>query len=82
MDGSRIMRSLIKIIPASIAMGVIGWWVSMNPVWDRGGNTFGKAQLLGGGMAVSITFYVLMMWLLKSEELRFLWGVVRKKRGA
>ena len=81
MDGGRIMKSLIKIIPASIAMGVIGWWISMNPVWDRGGNTFGKAQLLGGGMAVSITFYVLTMWILKSEELKFLWEVVRKKRG-
>jgi len=74
MDGCRITKSLIKIIPASIAMGVIGWWISMNPVWDRGGNMLGEAQLLGGGIAVCITFYVLTMWILKSEELQFHWG--------
>ena len=62
-------------------MGIFCRWIGMNPVWDRGGNTFVKAQLLGGGMAVSIAFYILTMWILKSEELKFVWEVVRKKRG-
>ena len=30
-------------------------------------------------MTVSVVFYVLAMWLMRSEELRFLWGMVRRK---
>jgi len=80
MDGRRIFESLMKIIPTSLAMGVIGWWVSINPVWDKGGNTLVKAQLLGGGIAGSMTFYLVAMCILRSEELKFMWEMVRKKR--
>jgi putative peptidoglycan lipid II flippase len=82
MDGRRIARSLFKIVPASIVMCTIGWWVSKQPVWGSTGNTLDKAELLGGGMAVSVLFYVIAMWILKSEELKFLWGMVRKKKSA
>jgi putative peptidoglycan lipid II flippase len=55
MDGRRILTSLLKIVPASIAMGAIGWWISRNPVWDMGRNTlFG--ELLVRGMVVSVLF--------------------------
>jgi putative peptidoglycan lipid II flippase len=80
MDGRRIARSLFKIVPASLAMGVIGWWVSRQPVWSSTGNTLDKAELLGGGMAASVLFYVIVMWILRSEELQFMWGMVRKKK--
>jgi putative peptidoglycan lipid II flippase len=78
-DGSRILRSLLKIIPSSIAMGTIGWLVSENPVWQEAGNNLYKVELLGGAMAASVCFYVMLMWILRSEELKFLWGMVRKK---
>ncbi len=78
-DGRRIFKSLIKIVPASLAMGVIGLWISMNPLWNKGGNTFVKAQLLGGCIAVCIMFYLVVMWILRSEELKFLWGMVRRR---
>lgn len=80
MDGRRILLSLLRIVPASIAMGAIGWWVSVQPVWLLTGSTIAKAGLLTSGMIVSVAFYVLVMWMLKSEELAFLWSVVRKKR--
>jgi putative peptidoglycan lipid II flippase len=79
-DASRILRSLLKVIPASLAIGVIGWWISSNALWDHGGNTLHKIELLGGGMAISISFYVGAMWIMKSEELEFIWGMVTKKR--
>jgi putative peptidoglycan lipid II flippase len=79
-DGNRILKSLMKIIPVSIAMSVIGWWISKNPIWDKGGNTLMKAELLGGAMAVSITFYLAAMWILRSEEMKFVWGIMRSKR--
>ena len=80
MDGKRILRSLLKIIPASIAMGAIGWWVSIQPVWELGGHTLYKAELLVGGLTVSVLFYVIVMVLLRSEELKFMWEIVRRKR--
>jgi putative peptidoglycan lipid II flippase len=82
MDGRRIFNSLIKIVPASIVMGVIGWWVSSNPVWDSPGNTLYKTEWLAGGMTASVVFYVLAMWAMRSDELMFLWGMVRRKNPA
>jgi putative peptidoglycan lipid II flippase len=80
MDGRRIALSLLRIVPASVVMGVIGWWVSKQPVWGLAGNSLYKAVLLGGGIVVSTLFYVSAMWLLRSEELKFMWGMVRKKK--
>jgi putative peptidoglycan lipid II flippase len=79
-DASRIARSLMKIIPASIAMGVIGWLISQDPVWGHGGRSLYKIALLGGGMAISILFYAGAMWALKSEELHFVWGIMQRRR--
>jgi len=81
-DARRILSSLIKIIPTSIVMGIIGWWISKNPVWELGGETLFKTGLLGGGIIVSLLFYIVAMRILKSEELEFIWEMVkRKKRG-
>jgi putative peptidoglycan lipid II flippase len=79
-DASRILRSLVRIIPASVAMGAIGWRVSRNPLWDHRGYTLHKLELLGGGMIVSVCFYILAMWIMKSEELKFIWGMVKRRR--
>ena len=79
-DASRILRSRVKIIPASLAIGVIGWWISSNRLWDHGGNTEHKLELLGGSMLATICFYVIAMWITKSEELEFIWGMVKRKR--
>lgn len=80
-DAGRILRSLFKIIPASFSMGVIGWWVSLHPVWSLGGNVWYKIQLLGGGIAACVLFYLGAMRLMKSEELKFLLQMVKRKRG-
>jgi putative peptidoglycan lipid II flippase len=80
MDGGRILTSLLKIIPASVVMGALGWWVSRDPVWELRGNTLYKSELLTGTMVASALFYIIMMWVLRSEELKFLWGMVKRKR--
>ncbi len=82
MDGRRIALSLLRIVPASLIMGAIGWRVSEHPVWTLAGRgeTLYKAQLLGGAIGVSVVFYVLVMWILRSEELKFVWGIVRGKK--
>ena len=58
---------------------LIGWWTSLNPVWDLGGHIAFKIELLGACIAVSALFYVVAMWALKSEELDFLWGMVKRR---
>ncbi|MDH4162657.1 MAG: murein biosynthesis integral membrane protein MurJ [Nitrospirota bacterium] len=80
MDGRRIFLSLAKIVPASVAMGVIGWRISRMPMWESPGNNLVKTELLVGGIAASVIFYLGAMWLLKSEELAFLWGIVKRRR--
>ena len=83
MDGRRILRSLVRIIPASAVMGIIGWWVSRDPAWKTIGEELYKTGLLCGGIAASVVFYIGAMWLLKSEELKFLWSIMkRKKKGS
>jgi putative peptidoglycan lipid II flippase len=79
-DASRILRSLVRIIPASIAMGMIGWWVSTNPLWQGRGHSLYKAGLLAGTMGGSVLFYIGVMAMLKSEELQFMWEVVKRKK--
>lgn len=82
LDGKRILRSLLKIVPASAVMGMIGWWVSRDPAWRSPGNEdmLYKIELLLGSIAGSALFYFIVMWLLRSEELSFLIDLFRKKR--
>jgi putative peptidoglycan lipid II flippase len=79
-DASRIRRSLFKIIPASLGTGVIGWFVSSNPLWEHRENNLHKLELLVGGMLVSACFYLVAMKVMNSEELEFIWGIVKRKR--
>jgi hypothetical protein len=61
-------------------MGVIGWLVSRQPVWELGGHSVLKTELLAGGMTASVLFYIIVMRLLKSEELAFVWEMVRRRK--
>jgi putative peptidoglycan lipid II flippase len=79
-DAGRILRSLARILPVSFAIGLIGWWISRSPVWNSGGRTLLKAELLGGGLMISVFFYIAAMWMLKSEELDFIREMVKRKR--
>ncbi len=80
-DGKRIGISLLKIVPVSLVMGAIGWWVSKQPEWLLTGNLLRKSELLLGGIFGSIFFYVIAMWILRSDELKFLWRMIRRKKG-
>jgi putative peptidoglycan lipid II flippase len=79
MDGRRILQSLLKIVPAAGAMGVIGWWVALQPVWELGDAMGRKLALLSAGIGGSVAFYLVVMLFLRSEELAFIWGVIRRK---
>ncbi|MEK6692702.1 MAG: murein biosynthesis integral membrane protein MurJ [Nitrospirota bacterium] len=78
-DGTRILKSLKKIFLGSAFMGLIGWVVSQDEVWTVNGYHFYKIAILGGGILLSLFIYLGIMYLLKSEELSFLLGIVREK---
>ncbi len=78
-DGMRIFNSLRKIVPAAAATGMIGWMIGRQPVWALSGNILLKAALLFGGVVSCVLFYVVVMWILQSEELQFMWGMVKRK---
>jgi putative peptidoglycan lipid II flippase len=78
-DARRIGVSLLKIIPASVAMGSIGWWVSRSTLWDGPGHSLVKAELLIAAVIGSAVFYLVVMRIMRSEELGFLWGMVKRK---
>lgn len=80
-DARRITVSLLKVIPASVAMGAIGWWVSRDTIWEGPGHSLFKTELLVGTIIGSVLFYAVLMWLMRSEELRFITAMVRKKAG-
>ncbi len=79
-DAKRILRSLMKIIPASMVMGLIGWWISSSPIWDHRGNNLHKVELLVVGVLASVCFYIAAMRIMRSEELEFIWAMIKRKR--
>lgn len=78
-DGRRILRSLWRVLFASTFMGIIGWFVSRDGVWSLNGQVLYKTVILSGGILLSLFIYLIMMYLLKSEELLFLLGIIKKR---
>jgi len=71
-DGKNIVRSFIKISIASCVMGFVGWLIIRGAVWTESGRTFEKASILAGVIAICIAVYFSIMYLMKSEELKYL----------
>ncbi len=79
-DGRRILRSLLKILPASALMGLICWRAGIDPAWESAGRLWYKAGLLTGTIVASSAFYFILMWLFRSEEFIFLRNIISRRR--
>ncbi len=79
LDVGRIFYSFSKSIFASSVMGVTGWILLQGNLWQTYGNTPQKAFYLSGTIIICIAIYLLVSFLLKSEELFYL--VRQKFRG-
>jgi putative peptidoglycan lipid II flippase len=80
-DGKNIVRSFVKITMASSVMGLAGWFIIRGDMWCapeqctlwvESGRTIEKAGILTGVIALCIAIYLLIMHLMKSEELKYL----------
>lgn len=80
-DGRNIARSSFKALIASAIIILLGIIISHNGIWGLKGSWGYKTILLGSGMGLSIAGYLIIHAMLKTEELVFLFDLIRKRRG-
>ncbi len=78
-DARKIIRSFVKTFSASFVMGVTGGILLHGELWHTHGNTFHKAFYLSGTIAVCIGVYLVLSYLLKSEEASYVMEMVKQK---
>lgn len=76
-----IIKSLVKTSSASVIMGIIGYTILNSSLWQNTHQLLYKAALLGITIAICITIYLLLLKLMKSEELTYMIGIIKRKRG-
>jgi len=75
----RIIKSFLKVSFASIAMGAAGWFLLHGELWKESGRSLEKAGYLSGVIILCSVIYFVISYLLKSEEMEYVAGLVRKK---
>jgi putative peptidoglycan lipid II flippase len=78
-DWASIGRSAGRVLMASIPVAIACVWVAGLDVWSHQGEWVSKAIMLFVGIGLSITGYVGVHALLRSEELDMLMGIVKGK---
>jgi putative peptidoglycan lipid II flippase len=79
-DGKRVVRSFLKTGAASFVMGIFALFVLNIYVWSNDALIFEKGGVLAGIILLCIGIFILIMHLMKSEELRYLINM-RKRKG-
>ena len=80
-DGRRIFTSFFKSILASVIMGMSAWFFVQGVSWEAAGNTLQKVFSLTGTILLCIGMYLCLVFLLKSEELKSLAAMFKKRFG-
>ncbi|MDP3261235.1 MAG: murein biosynthesis integral membrane protein MurJ [Thermodesulfovibrionales bacterium] len=75
----RIIKSFLKISLASIVMGAAGWFLLHGELWKESGRSMEKAGYLSGVIMLCSALYFFISYLLKSEEMEYIVGLVRRK---
>ena len=78
-EGKKIVMSFTKITIASAVTGLISWFIIRGDIWTQSGRTIEKAGILTSVSALYIATYIVIMHLLKSEELSYLVNMRKKK---
>ncbi|MFQ5931115.1 MAG: murein biosynthesis integral membrane protein MurJ [Nitrospiraceae bacterium] len=76
-DWVSVRRSALRALAASVPVVLACVWISGLEVWMRPEEWTAKAVMLVVGVGLSVTGYVGVHALLRSEELDVLWGLVR-----
>jgi putative peptidoglycan lipid II flippase len=80
-DWGSVGRSALRTLLAAVPLVAVCLWVAGAEVWTHEGKWVGKTVMLAVGIGLSVTGYVGIHALLKSEELDVIWGIVRRNVG-
>lgn len=72
-----IMRSFTKVSIASAVMGISGWLALKGDIWMADGMLLKKVSLLSGTILLCVTVYLFISYILKSEEMGFVVGMIK-----
>ena len=74
-----VWRTSLRVIAACVPMMIVCWWISSAQVWAQPADWIAKTVMLFVAIGVSVTGYLGVHALLRSEELDVVWGMVRRK---
>jgi len=74
-----ILRSHARVLLASVPIAITCLWIAGLAVWAQPGAWVAKTVMLIVGIGISVAGYVTVHALLDSDELDFLWSLVRRK---
>ncbi len=80
-DWVSIGRSSLRVLLASVPVVLACMWVAGSQVWTHADDWIAKSVMLCVAIGLSVTGYVGVHALLRSEELDVVWGMVRRKIG-
>jgi len=80
-DARRIVGSFLRSASASAAMGIAGWAMLHGEYWRTTGNSGLKATYLLFAVLACVMIYVSLCHLMKSEEMQYVLGSVRRRFG-
>lgn len=78
-DARKIIRSFIKITTASVIMGVAGRWLLHGELWQKSGQGMEKSLYLGATALLCIGIYMAVSFIMKSEEMGYLYKTIRER---
>ncbi len=76
----KIFTSFAKTFSAAGIMGLSGWLVARGGAWTTDGHSLQKAGHLGGAIALCAGIYLLLSYLIKSEEMGYILDKVRSRK--
>ncbi len=79
LDLAKNIKSMLKTFFCSLLMGWVAYLICSLGDWTGSGNTSEKVFLLGAGMIAGIGVYLGSCYLMKNEEMLFLFNIVRRR---
>jgi putative peptidoglycan lipid II flippase len=74
-------RSSLRVVVACVPMAIACWWVAGAQVWAHPADWIAKSVMLFVAIGLSVSGYLGVHALLRSEELDVVWGMVKRKLG-
>ncbi|WP_455377980.1 murein biosynthesis integral membrane protein MurJ [Petrachloros mirabilis] len=76
-----IARSAVRVMAACLPLVMVCLWVEGARLWTQPNEWVAKSVMLAVAIGLSVTGYLGVHALLRSEELELLWGMVKRKIG-